>query len=287
MVGKAVLLVVIVMMIVATPWVKDGWAEDEACLPMLDPASLTLSIGGIDQPRSACGTTLWSVGAQAQTLEDQSVVTTLSLDARFLHASGFEFGVAARGRYRLTSKSEPGEGKASVGPLRVHAARPQRRQWWGHAAILTHILSVELPLTNSDSRKFSVVASPAILVTWLPSPSFAIHGRLAGILHSTRAGGAPDSDAAGLVSADAGWAVHSRWSLLMGGQVQGGLELDHVVARIGTRVGIGSGAIEVSGATALAGTQSTRFTLWLGYRRERAPPAASANKPSRLQDWAR
>ncbi len=282
MLGKVVLLLVIVM-IGVTP----VWADDEPCLPLLDPASLALSRGRVDSPRSACGVTLWSVGAQAQTLENQSVVTTLSLDARFLHASGFEFGVAATGgRYHLASEAELGDGTLSAGPLRVHAARPQRRRWWGHAAVLTHMLSVELPFTNSESRKFSVAASPAVLATWLPSESLAIHGRIAGILHSTRAGGAPDSHAAGLVSADVGWAAHTRWSLLIGGQAQHGSELDHVAARMGTRLGVGAGSIEVSGATVLVGAEPSRFILWLGYRRGRAPQVDEA-KPSRLQDWAR
>ena len=280
MLGKAVLLVVIAMMTDAT----SGWAEDDLCLPLLDPASPSLGSGSIDQSRSACGATLWNVGGQAQSFEDQTAIAALSLDARLLHASGFEFGMAAKGRYRLASDAEIGDGELSVGPLRVHAARPQRRRWWGRTAVLTHMLSVELPFTNSESRKFSVSASPAILATWLPSSSLAIHGRIAGILQSTRAGGAPDSDAAGLVSADVGWAAHPRWSLLIGGQAQHGNELDHVLARIGTRLGVGAGSIEVSGATVLAGVEPSRYILWLGYRR--APQPAKA-KPSRLQEWAR
>jgi len=278
---------VLVLSILAAP----AWAhaEGDSCTALLDPASPSLESSGLDQGRAACGATMWSIGTRGISLDADSYTADLLLDLRFLDETGFEFGIGARLLgYQLVRFGDVEETSTDFGPVRLFVARPDRRRWWGQPAYVSHVFSIEVPYSNTANKNFSVLASPGIVASLLPSERLQFHGKIAGLLRSTLLDDGPDTQAALSVSADLGLAPVSTWALLLGGEAQGGdygVGLDHLIARGGTRVGIGNGALEVSVAYRVAGDEPKDSVFWIGYRH--ATRTTPSQKPhSRLLDWA-
>ncbi len=270
---------------------------DGPCRALLAPTGGSVRDTGLDQNRSACATDGFVVGTRAlATIDAKNFYGTLSsslmLDYRMLHLSGFEFSLGARlVDYRFAQSAVFTDGELSAGPISVGVLRPTRSTWWGIPVAVAHAIRFEVPYTNLADQDLSVAASPSALATLTPSPRLHLHGRMAALLWSVLPESGADSRAALLASTDVAYAPVSAFSLNAGLEAQAGwygLGLDHLQARGGVRLKIGDGAIEISAATTLVGEERNDLVMWLGYRRltttkrKKAPP-----KRRSLKDWAK
>ncbi len=270
-------------------------AHAEDCKALLAPSGISLRDTGFDQNRVACAFDGYSAGVRAQATIDTpnfygTLGASLMLDYHWVNISGFEFSLSARAAdYRFAQSAVFTDGDLQAGPLSFGVLRPLKKRWWNIPTRVGHSLRFDIPRTNLADNSVTVSASPSLLATLMPSSNFHVHGRISALLWSVLPEAGADSRAALLTSLDASYAPASVFSLVAGAELQGGwygLGLDHLQGRAGLRFGVGSGAIELSAASVVAGSERSDLVAWIGYRYIAPPEKAKPPTRSKLKDWA-
>ncbi len=253
------------------------------CNPLAAPVSLSLRETGFDAPHSACANNSWSLGTRALALIDTpnfygTVGASVFFDWRFVHASGFEFGMGAKLiDARFVQSAVFSDTELNVGPLYLSIAKPTPKTWWNKDVVVSHALRVDVPLTSTSNEALTVSASPSVSASISLAPTLQLHSRIAALLWSTVPESGADSRTAFQSSLDIGYTPASSLALLLGAEAQSGwygLGLDHLQARAGLRIATGQkGAIELSGGQVVVGTEGKTLVVWLGYKSTSAPKA--------------
>ena len=265
------------------------------CLALRAPASISMQDTGLDSTRSACGMDSLAIGARALAFIDTpnfygTLSSSLFLEKRMLHSTGYEFGVGIRlADFRFAQSAVFTGTEVSSGPLTLSILKPSQGTWWGRPAVVSHALKLEVPLSNIRDENVVVAASPSVSASLQVVANLDVHASMAALLWSVLPKSGADSRLAVRSSFDLGYSPVSFGALVLGTDVQAGwhgLGVDQWQLRGGFRVATGTtGALELSAGLAIAGVESSTLVGWLGYRFSQAPPAKK--KRSRLQEWAK
>ncbi len=279
----------------ATPAFAQPPKSPSPCLALRAPASISMQDTGLDSTRAACGMDSFAIGARALAFIDTpnfygTLSSSLFLEKRILHSTGYEFGVGIRlADFRFAQSAVFTGTEVSSGPLTLSILRPSQRTWWGRPAVVSHSLKLEIPLSNLRDENIVVAASPSVSASLQVVANLDVHASMAALLWSVLPESGADSRLALRSSLDLGYSPVSFGALVFGTDLQAGwhgLGLDHWQLRGGFRVATGTtGALELSAGLAVAGVESSTLVGWLGYRFSQVPPAKK--KRSRLQEWAK